>query len=235
MNFRIPHRFRRNGPVLAATMLAATLLIAACGQADGGGDSAGAAVANAPVGKPVLVLAFGDSLFAGYNIARSEAYPQQLELALRDKGLNVRVQNAGVSGDTTAAGRQRLAFVLDSMTTKPDLALVEFGGNDMLRGLPPAEARKNLEAIIAEFDRRDIEVVIMGMRAAPNLGSSYVSEFDAIYPDLAKTYDAELVPFFIEPLILNRSLVQNDQIHPTPEGVKAMVEHSVDDIADALD
>lgn len=220
-----------------SALLGAALLLAACGQGDAGGAAAKASStgADAPVGRPVLVLALGDSLFAGYNLSRSEAYPQQLELALREKGLNVRVQNAGVSGDTTAAGRQRLAFVLDSMTTKPDLALVEFGGNDMLRGLPPAEARKNLEAIVAELDRRDIEVVIMGMRAAPNLGSRYVSDFDSIYPDLAEKYDAELVPFFIEPLIFNRSLVQSDQIHPTADGVKAMVEHSVDDIAEALE
>lgn len=227
----------RNAFARKSITLAAALFLAACGQTDGdgAGGNAGAVGADAPVGKPVLVLALGDSLFAGYNLPRAEAYPQQLETALRERGLNVRVQNAGVSGDTTAAGRQRLSFVLDSMTTKPDLALVEFGGNDMLRGLPPAEAKANLEAIVAELDRRDIDVVIMGMRAAPNLGSSYVSQFDGMYPELAEKYDADLVPFFIEPLIFDRSLVQNDQIHPTAAGVKAMVDHSVDDIAEALD
>ncbi len=227
----------RNAFARKGITLAVALLLAACGQTDGdgAGGNAGAVGADAPVGKPVLVLALGDSLFAGYNLPRAEAYPQQLETALRERGLNVRVQNAGVSGDTTAAGRQRLSFVLDSMTTKPDLALVEFGGNDMLRGLPPAEAKANLEAIVAELDRREIDVVIMGMRAAPNLGSSYVSQFDGMYPELAEKYDADLVPFFIEPLIFDRSLVQNDQIHPTAAGVKAMVDHSVDDIAEALD
>lgn len=149
--------------------------------------------------------------------------------------MNVRVQNAAVSGDTTAAGRQRLDFVLDSMTVKPDVALVEFGGNDMLRGLPPAEARANLDAIMANLKRRGIDIVVMEMRAAPNMGRDYAGAFDAIYPDLAKKYDADLVPLFIEPLLTDRSLVQGDQIHPTAQGVKAMVDHSIDDIARALE
>ncbi|WP_240654593.1 arylesterase [Croceicoccus ponticola] len=222
--------------VLQRTLIfTAALLLAACGQADGETTGTDRDAAAGPVGKPVLVLAFGDSLMAGYNLQRAQAFPAQLETALRDRGINARVQNAAVSGDTTRAGRQRLNFVLDSMTVKPDVALVEFGGNDMLRGLPPAQAKANLDAILAEFDRRDIAVIVMGMRAAPNLGREYVSEFDAIFPDLAEKYDAEIVPFFIEPLIFNRSLVQNDQIHPTAEGVTAMVEHSVDDIAEAID
>jgi len=214
--------------------LAAALFLSACGQSESG-STASAAADNGPVGKPVLVLAFGDSLFAGYNLTRAQAYPSQLEMALRERGINARIQNAGVSGDTTGAGRQRLSFVLDSMTTPPDIALVELGANDMLRGLSPAQARGNLDAIMAELDRRDIDIVVMEMRAAPNLGSDYRSEFDAIFPDLADKYDADLVPFFIEPLLTDRSLVQNDQVHPTAEGVKAMVSHSVDEIADAIE
>ncbi|GGD50066.1 arylesterase [Croceicoccus pelagius] len=213
----------------------AALALSACGQAEGNKADGGTAEADTPVGQPTMVLAFGDSLFAGYNLPRSAAYPEQLEQALRQRGMNVRVQNAGVSGDTTSAGRQRLSFVLDSMTVKPDLALVELGANDMLRGLPPKQARENLDAIMAELDRRDIDIVVMGMKAAPNLGGEYAGEFNAIFPDLADKYDAEIVPFFIEPLIFNRSLVQSDQIHPTADGVKAMVEESVDTIEDALD
>ncbi|WP_144096401.1 arylesterase [Croceicoccus sediminis] len=212
----------------------AALALAACGQAEGTKADGGTAEADAPIGQPTMVLAFGDSLFAGYNLPQSAAYPAQLEQALRQRGMNVRVQNAGVSGDTTSAGRQRLEFVLDSMTVKPDVALVELGGNDMLRGLPPAQARQNLDAIMAELDRRDIDIVVMGMKAAPNMGGDYAGEFNAIFPDLADKYDAELVPFFIEPLIFDRSLVQSDQIHPTADGVKAMVEESVDTIEDAL-
>lgn len=211
------------------------VLLAACGQAETKSDPPNSTASEQPVGKPLTVLAFGDSLFAGYNLSRTEAYPAQLEQALRARGMNVRVQNAAVSGDTTAAGRQRLDFVLDSMTVKPDVALVEFGGNDMLRGLPPAEAQANLDAIMANLKQRGIEVVVMEMRAAPNLGRDYAGAFDAIYPDLAEKYDADLVPLFIEPLLTDRSLVQGDQIHPTAQGVKAMVDHSVDDIAKALE
>lgn len=216
--------------------LLAALLLSACGQSEGDASAATKAADNdTPIGKPTLVLAFGDSLFAGYNLPRSQSYPSQLEAALRQRGLNVRMQNAGVSGDTTGAGRQRLEFVLDSMTTAPDVAIVELGANDMLRGLSPAQARGNLDAIMAELERRDIDVIVMEMRAAPNLGRDYRSEFDAIFPDLADKYDAELIPLFIEPLLTDRSLVQNDQVHPTAEGVKAMVDHTIDDIANALD
>lgn len=216
------------------TLLAA-LLLAACGDSGDDKGQSQSARDDAVAGAPQLVLAFGDSLFAGYNLSRAEAYPAQLEQALRARGLNVRVQNAGVSGDTTGAARQRLSFVLDSMTVQPDLALVELGANDMLRGLPPGQARGNLDAIMAELDRREIEIVVMGMRAAPNLGRDYIAEFNAIYPELAEKYDAALVPFFIEPLIFDRSLVQRDQIHPTADGVKAMVAESIDAIAEPLE
>lgn len=221
------------------TMIAAlmALLLAACGQDGGTATAEGKAAADdgAPVGKPVLVLALGDSLFAGYRLSRAEAYPAQLELALRERGLNVRVQNAGVSGDTTAAGRQRLDFVLDSMTVKPDVALVEFGGNDLLRGLPPAQARANLDAMLEAFAARDIPVVLYAMQAPPNLGGDYVRAFNAIYPELADKHDAELVPLFIQPLLTDRSLVLDDQIHPNAQGVRAMVAATVDQVADVLD
>lgn len=208
------------------------LALAACGQSDG--NTAASDAANEPIGKPVMILAFGDSLFAGYNLPRAQSYPARLELALRQRGINSRIHNAGVSGDTTGAGRQRLDFVLESMTVQPDVALVELGANDMLRGLSPSQARANLDAIMSALDKRGIEIILMGMRAAPNMGRDYASEFDAIYPELAEKYDAELVPFFIEPLIFDRSLVQRDQVHPTAEGVDAMVEESVDVIADAI-
>ena len=216
-------------------LLAAALALALCACGQGKDETGGKPAPDEPVGKPVTVLAFGDSLFAGYNLPRAQSYPARLEQALRGRGLNVHIRNAGVSGDTTGAGRQRLDFVLDSIAVKPDLALVELGANDMLRGLPPAQARQNLDAIMAELARRDIAVVVMGMRAAPNLGRDYARPFDAIYPDLADKYDAALVPFFIEPLIRDRSLVQADQVHPTPEGVDAMVKQSIDTIEDAIE
>ena len=142
--------------------------------------------------------------------------------------------DAGVSGDTTAGGRQRIAFVLDSMERAPDLALVELGGNDLLRGLSPAEARANLAAILDELKSRGIPAVLYGMRAPPNAGPEYQAEFDAMYPELAREYDAALVPFFMEPLLGRTELIQADRIHPTAEGIDAMVAATADKVAGAL-
>ena len=214
------------------------LLLAACGpdaevaEGEAAGQQADAVM---PTGPAIDVLAFGDSLFAGYRLDRDESYPARLQAALRERGLNVNVTNAGVSGDTTAAGLQRIDFVLDSMAGEPDLVLLELGANDMLRGLPAEEARRNLDTILQRLDQRDIPVMVYGMRAAPNLGGDYGRSFDSIFPDLADKYDAELVPFFIEPLIFDRSLVQQDQLHPTAQGVDAMVEQTVEQVEDRID
>ena len=180
------------------------------------------------------ILAFGDSLFAGYGVGERESYPAQLEAVLRGQGYNVRVTNAGVSGDTSAAGRQRIGFVLDSMAAKPDLAIVELGGNDLLRAIPPEETAENLDAILAELRKRDIPVLLMGMRAPPNLGAEYVREFDALYPNLAERHGAALVPFFLEAVYDKPELIQDDRIHPTAQGIDALVEATADDVATAL-
>ena len=153
--------------------------------------AAASAAAEVPVSGPERrVLAFGDSLFAGYGLGEGEGYPERLQQALRARGIDARVTNAGVSGDTTAAGRQRIAFVLDQEEEAPDLAIVELGGNDLLRAIPPAETRANLDAILAELQKRGIPVLLMGMRAPPNLGADFVAEFDALYPALAAKYGA---------------------------------------------
>lgn len=185
-------------------------------------------------GEERRILAFGDSLFAGYGLATDEGYPEKLEAALRARGINARVADAGVSGDTTAGGRQRIAFVLDSMERAPDLALVELGGNDLLRGLSPVEARANLAAILQELKARGVPTVLYGMRAPPNAGPEYQGEFDAMYPELAREYDAALVPFFMEPLLGKPALIQADRIHPTAAGIDAMVAATVDAVAGAL-
>jgi acyl-CoA thioesterase-1 len=145
-----------------------------------------------------LVLALGDSLTAGYGLSANRAFPVRLEAALRQAGVAARVHNAGVSGDTSAQGRQRLAWVLTGVRAKPDLAIVELGANDMLRGLKPAETRANLDAILAELKRRGIPTILAGMRAAPNLGRAYAAAFEPIYPALARKYGARLYPFFLE-------------------------------------
>jgi len=180
------------------------------------------------------ILAFGDSLFAGYQVGERESYPAQLEATLRGMGINARVTNAGVSGDTSAAGRQRLGFVLDGMAGPPELVIVELGGNDLLRAIPPGQTRENLAAILAELQERRIPVLLMGMRAPPNLGEAFVREFDGLYPALAERFDTALVPFFLEPVYDKPALILPDRIHPTAEGIEALVVATADDVAGAL-
>ncbi len=187
------------------------------------------------MGPERVILGFGDSLMAGYDVEEEQGYPETLERALRGQGINARVIDAGVSGDTTAAGRQRIAFVLDNNAdTSIDLAIVELGGNDLLRGIPVEQTRENLSAIIEEVQSRDIPVILMGMRAPPNLGADYVGQFDGMYTDLANQYGTALVPFFMEPLFNNPDLFQDDRIHPTARGIEEMVNTTVDDVTAAL-
>ncbi|MFW5633693.1 MAG: arylesterase [Erythrobacter sp.] len=186
------------------------------------------------MGPQRTILAFGDSLFAGYGLEEGESYPARLEQALRAKGVNADIANAGVSGDTTAAGRQRLAFTLDGLEEKPDLLILELGGNDMLRGLSPAETRANLAAMLEELQARDIPVLLMGMRAPPNYGPDYQRDFDAIYADLAQEYGAELVPFWLASIYENPNLFQADRIHPTAQGIEELVEATLPQVRDAL-
>lgn len=194
-----------------------------------------AARAEQPVMGPERhILAFGDSLFAGYGLEEGQSYPARLEAALRARGINARVVNAGVSGDTTAAGRQRLAFTLEAQDEKPDLVILELGGNDLLRGLPPKETRANLEAMLAELRVRGIPVLLMGMRAPPNAGPEFQAAFDAIYPELAREYGAALVPFFLEGVHDQPELIQRDRIHPTAQGIETMVGATVDEVEEAL-
>jgi len=212
-----------------AVVVGAALLLAACGSGDKGNtgaaaSGAGGISAGAPVAGPERrVLALGDSLFAGYGLASGQAYPVRLEAALRAKGLNARVSNAGVSGDTTADGLARLQFTLSSQQRPPDLVLVCLGGNDMLRGLPVAQTRANLDSILTALEQRHLRVVLMGMLAPPNMGPEYAHAFDAIYPQLAKRHHAVLVPFFLQAVIGRDDLRLADHLHPTPAGVDAIV------------
>lgn len=180
------------------------------------------------------ILAFGDSLYAGYRLNPGEGYPEKLEAALQAAGTPVHVVNAGVSGDTTAAARARLAFTLDGQAEKPALVLVGLGGNDMLRGINPRETRDNLDAILAELKRRKIPAMLTGMLAAPNLGADYVKQFNPIWPQLAKKYQVPLVPFFLQPVIGNDALLLDDHIHPNAQGVDRIVAATQGDVAAAL-
>ncbi|MCB2086182.1 MAG: arylesterase [Sphingomonadaceae bacterium] len=216
--------------------IAPVLLLAACGAEAPAPKQEDAL--EAPMEQPVMgperrILAYGDSLFAGYGVDKADSYPSKLEAALRARGINARVTNAGVSGDTTAAGLQRLGFTLDAQAEKPDLFILELGGNDLLRALKPAETRSNLKAILDELKRRDIKVLIMGMRAPPNFGE-FQAEFDAIYGDLAKQYDAALYPFFLEEIYQQPELFQRDRVHPTPSGIEQLVGATADVVSEAL-
>jgi acyl-CoA thioesterase-1 len=190
--------------------------------------------ARPPAGPEKLIVAFGDSLYAGYGLKPGEAWPAKLEKALWARGINARVVNAGVSGDTTAAARQRLAFVLDAQPRQPDLVAVGLGGNDMLRGLPPEQARANLDAILTELDKRGTKTLVTGMLAAPNLGPDYAAAFNPIFPALAAKHGDALVPFFLAAVIARPELLQGDHVHPTAQGVDAIVADTVDDVEKAL-
>lgn len=208
----------------------ATLALMGC-------DSAPQPVASeaaAPVEAGVPVLALGDSLLAGYGLEPGQSYPARLEAALRARGIAVRIVNAGVSGDTTADGLARLDFALNGMTPPPALVLVSLGGNDMLRSLPPEQTRANLDALLGKLAARKVPVLLLGMKATPNLGADYQRRFDAIWPELAKKHGAALVPFFLEPVYDQPHLLQADHVHPTLAGIDVLVKSTADTVAKAL-
>lgn len=223
---------------LSRLSILAALALASCGspapQPEPAPSETSAAEAAPVTGPERRILAFGDSLFAGYNVEDGESYPAQLEEALRAQGIDARVANAGVSGDTTAAGLQRLAFTLDAQERAPDLVILELGGNDLLRGLSPEETKANLAAMLEILRERDIPVLLMGMRAPPNYGPEFQQAFDALYPALAEEYGAELVPFFLASIYDRPQLIQPDRIHPTAEGIEALVAATADEVVEAL-
>lgn len=232
--------------------LAVLQLLIACGQpaADQSGiandtqqadrqpeaaDPADANQARTAADAETLIVAFGDSLYAGYGLDQKEGFAPELQKTLRAAGKDVRVHNAGVSGDTTAAGLRRMDFVLDSLTQKPDLVLLGLGGNDLLRGLDPKQTRANMKAMLDKLKERDIPVMITGMQAPPNLGSQYLAAFNAIYPDLAKEYDADLYPFFLEGLPGRNELILPDGVHPNAAGIDLIVKNITPAVEAALD
>ncbi|MAQ71314.1 MAG: arylesterase [Alphaproteobacteria bacterium] len=172
-----------------------------------------------------MILAYGDSLMAGYNLQKGEDFASQLEDALISDEYDVIVKNASISGDTTASGLSRLEWALEA-GEKPDLVILGLGANDMLRALPPASAKDNLQEIIEHFEDDNIAVLLAGMKAAPNLGKSYRTEFDAIYPALAETHETvSLYPFFLEDVATIKELNLDDGIHPNLEGINVIVEN----------
>jgi len=188
-------------------------------------SASAAADDDAKLPEGLEIVALGDSLTAGYQLGSREGFVPQLQTWLSEEaGVPVRVHNAGVSGDTSAGGRTRLAWSLGAAKSgKPDLVILELGANDALRSLEPSFTRANLTAIMDELQKRNVPVVIAGMQAPPNLGPDFAKEFNSIYPDLARTYKATLYPFFLDGVAANPKLNLADGIHPTAEGISIIV------------
>jgi acyl-CoA thioesterase-1 len=170
--------------------------------------------------RPLKLVVLGDSLTAGYGLEAAQAFPARLEAALRKRGHEVAVVNAGVSGDTAKQGLERLDW---SVEADADAVIVELGANDALRGLEPNETRKSLEAIIARLKERNIPVLLAGMLAPPNLGAAYKENFDAIYPELARRHGIVLYPFFLDGVATEDDLNLEDGIHPNAKGIEEIV------------
>lgn len=168
------------------------------------------------------IVGFGDSLMAGYQLETGAGFPEQLERALRERGYEVAVTNAGVSGDTTSGGLSRLDWSVPDGT---DLVILELGANDMLRGIMPEATEQNLEKMIQRLKERNIGILLVGMYAAPNLGEDYAARFNTIYPRLAEKHGLPFVPFFLEGVAAEPELQLADGMHPNAKGVERMVEN----------
>ncbi|WP_254602565.1 arylesterase [Sphingomonas bacterium] len=179
------------------------------------------------------VLAFGDSLTAGYGLATEQAFPVQLERRLRDRHPGAVVQNAGVSGDTSAGGLARLPRVLARLTAKPDLAIVELGANDLLRAVPPVAMERNLDAILAELARCGIPALVAGMLAPPFLGT-FAWSYNAVFPAVAARAGAALYPFFLDGVVGDPTLTLADGMHPNARAIGIVADRIAPHVEAAL-
>lgn len=190
-----------------------------------------AALPAAAQDRAIQLVGFGDSLMAGYQLAPSESYTAQLEAALKAKGENIVVTNAGVSGDTTAGGLSRIDWSVPDGT---DGVILELGANDALRGISPDQSEKNLDAILARLKERKIPVFLIGILAPPNMGGDYAEKFNPIYKRLADKYAVPLYPFFLDGVATVSSLQLSDGMHPNAKGVAVMVEKTVEPVKSFL-
>ena len=182
------------------------------------------AMVSASLAQPYKIVGFGDSLMAGYGLAPGESFPEKLQAALRKKGHDVVIANAGVSGDTTSGGLSRLDWSVPDST---QLVILELGANDMLRGLAPDVTEKNVDGMLSRLKERGIAVLLVGMRSAPNLGPDYAGAFNGIYPRLAHKYDVPLYPFFLDGVAADPNFLLDDGMHPNAAGVDRMVERTL--------
>ncbi len=180
------------------------------------------AFAGAPAaGRVPVILDFGDSLTAGYGLPTGQAFPARLEAWLHQQGIEARVVNAGVSGDTTAGGLARLDWAL---ADKPDLVILALGANDALRGIEPSTVRENLDKMIGKIEASGAKLLLLGMLAPPNWGEEYSHAFDQIFPELARIHHLPLYPFFLEGVAMKPELNQPDGLHPNERGVAVLVD-----------
>lgn len=183
--------------------------------------------------QPLRVVALGDSLTAGYGLPAADSFPQQLQRALVARGFSVTVENAGVSGDTSAGGLSRLARSIAG-NPKPDLVLVELGANDMLRGVPPNVTKNNLHQILATLKQQNIPALLCGMVAPPYFPGPFVQSFNAIYPDLAEEFDVPLYDFFLEGIVFDSHYNLPDGVHPNAKGIAVIVDNITPTVEKAL-
>jgi acyl-CoA thioesterase-1 len=181
---------------------------------------------------PVKIAVLGDSLAAGYGIKPDQSFPARLEVALKAQGRNVTILNQGVSGDTSAGGLDRLDWML---ADKPDIVLVELGGNDALRGIDPKVTEKNISAIVEKLKANNITVWLAGMMAPRNLGSDYVNAFDSLYKRIADTYQVPLYSFILDGVAQDPALNQGDGIHPNPKGAQIVADRLLPFVIKNLD
>jgi len=187
--------------------------------------------ATAETTKPLHILAFGDSLSAGYGLRPKDAFPAQLQKQLKAAGNNVVVGNGAVSGDTTADGLKRLDWAVPDDT---DAVILELGGNDALRGIDPKETRANLEKIIAALKKRNIPILLAGMLSPANWGDHYSDEFDAIFPELAKEHGLVFYPFFLEGVVFDQKLNLDDGMHPSGKGIAEIVKRIMPSVEELI-
>jgi acyl-CoA thioesterase I len=178
--------------------------------------------ASAAVSAPVKLVVLGDSLSAGYGLSASDAFPAKLQKALKARGINVDMTNAGVSGDTSSGGRDRLDWSVPEGT---EAVIVELGANDALRGTDPSVTRAALSDIVTRLKARGIAILLCGMVAPPNYGREFAARFNSIYPELAKSASVPLYPFFLEGVAADARLNQADGMHPTAEGIDVIVKN----------
>ena len=216
--------------LLLLTGLASLLAVVSCESSSSPSKKEVADTSAVPESQGVIV-AMGDSLSAGLGVAPAKSYPAQLERLLAEKGLNYRVINAGISGETSSGARSRIDWVLK---LKPDIVIIETGANDGLRGIDPALIEENIEQIILRFEKEDVTVVLAGMMMVTNLGKEYVAAFNGLYPRLVERHKVVYMPFFLKDVAAEESKNQSDGIHPNSAGYEIIAANLMPYVEEAI-